>query len=245
MVGPASFTTPGEKERYVRDMFDRVAARYDALNRLLSGGLDQRWRKAAARAARSSGTGPYVDVGAGTGDLTFALARASPGARVIGLDLARGMLERARAKGERRRAEGGGRVGFVHGSGLAIPVPDAAIEGITNAFVLRNLRDLDAFFREAHRALKPGGKLVSLEISRPRGRLFGPLYRFYFFRVMPRVGRALSGDPGAYAYLAQSVERVETPEELVARMRKAGFAHVEARPLFRGAVVLFEAVKAT
>lgn len=239
MPDEASFPSPHEKERYVRSMFDAISPRYDLLNRVVSGGLDQRWRKAAARAARGRGHGPYVDVGAGTGDLTLALARVAPHAPILALDLARGMLVQARSK--RKIADA--RVALVHGSGLTLPVRDGSLEGITNAFVLRNLADLDAFFREARRALKPGGKLVSLEISRPRGRLFGPFYRLYFFRIMPRVGRALSGDPRAYSYLADSVAKVEEPEKLAARMRDAGFSDVKARPLFRGAVVLFEAVR--
>ena len=236
----AAFESPQSKERYVRGMFDAIAPRYDLLNRVLSANMDQRWRKAAARAAVGTRSGPYLDVGAGTGDLTLALAREAPGARVLALDLARHMLERAPGK----RGWDARRMALVHASGLQMPARTESFEGITNAFVLRNLADLDAFFADAHRALKPGGKLVSLEISRPPGRVFGPLYRAYFYKVMPRIGRALSGDPGAYAYLADSVARVETPDQLMARMRRAGFAEVRARPMFRGAVVLFEARKA-
>ena len=236
--GVSQFGSASEKEAYVQDMFDAIAPRYDLLNRVMAASLDQRWRRAAARAVRGTGRGPYLDVGAGTGDLTVAIAREAPGARVLGLDLARGMLARGLAKPRFERA----RMGMVHGSGLAIPAAAGTFEGIANAFVLRNLADLDAFFAEAHRALRPGGRLVSLEISRPPGRVFGPLYRFYFFKVMPRMGRALSGNPQAYSYLADSVARVETPDALAARMARAGFS-VKVRPLFRGAVVLFEATK--
>ena len=236
--GVSQFGSAAEKEAYVQDMFDAIAPRYDLLNRVMAASLDQRWRKKAALAVRGTGAGPYLDVGAGTGDLTVAIAQAAPGARVLGIDLARGMLAHGLRKPRFDRA----RLGMVHGSGLAIPAAGGAFEGIANAFVLRNLADLDAFFAEAHRALKPGGKLVSLEISRPPGRVFGPLYRFYFFKVMPRMGRLLSGNPQAYSYLADSVARVEAPAQLCARMERAGF-RVKARPLFRGAVVLFEATK--
>lgn len=228
-----------EKEAFVEGMFDAIAPRYDLLNRVMAANLDKRWRRRAASAALGTGAGPYLDVGAGTGDLTVALAKAAPGARVLGIDLARAMLVRAFAKPGWRRAT----MGMARASGLSIPARDGTFEGITNAFVLRNLRDLDAFFAEALRALKPRGKLVSLEISRPPGRVFGPIYRLYFFKVMPRLGRALSGNPTAYSYLADSVERVETPEQLVARMRRAGFVDVKATPLMRGAVVLFEATR--
>jgi demethylmenaquinone methyltransferase/2-methoxy-6-polyprenyl-1,4-benzoquinol methylase len=237
--GLSQFDTPSQKEAYVQDMFDAIAPRYDLLNRVMAASLDQRWRRKAAKAVKGTGAGPYLDVGAGTGDLTVAIAQAAPGARVVGLDLARGMLAVGLRKPRFERA----RMGMVHGSGLAIPAAEGTFEGIANAFVLRNLADLDAFFAEAHRALKPGGRLVSLEIGRPPGRVFGPLYRLYFFKIMPRVGRLLSGDPKAYGYLADSVARVEAPDALSARMARAGF-RVEVRPLFRGAVVLFEATKA-
>jgi len=206
----------------------------------MAANLDQRWRRRAARAAVGAGEGPFLDVGAGTGDLTVALARAAPRARVLGLDLARGML----ALAPRKKGYDAARMGMVHASGLALPAAAGTFEGITNAFVLRNLADLDGFFREAHRALKPAGRLVSLEINRPPGKVFGPLYQAYFMGFMPRVMRRLSGDPQAYSYLADSVARVEAPDKLAARMRDAGFQSVDVKPLLRGAVVLFVARKA-
>lgn len=238
--GPSQFGSKAEKEAHVQGMFDALAPRYDLLNRVIAANLDQRWRKRAARAAVGRGAGPFLDVGAGTGDLTFALAKEAPGAPVIGLDLARNML----AIGRTKPAYDPAHLGFVHASGLTLPAREGSFEGITNAFVLRNLADLDAFFREAHRALQPGGRLVSLEISRPPGKLFGPLYRLYFFRIMPRIGRALSGNRRAYDYLADSVARVEDPATIAGRMKRAGFAHVDVKPLMRGAVILFTAHKA-
>lgn len=235
----SQFESKEEKESYVQRMFDDIAPRYDLLNRVMAANLDNAWRRRAAESARGTGAGPYLDVGAGTGDLTLALATAAPGARVLGLDIARAMLARAPHK----RGYEPARMGVVQASGLSLPAADASFEGITNAFVLRNLADLDAFFREAHRALRPGGKLVSLEISRPPGRIFGPLYRLYFFRIMPLLGRALSGNPQAYSYLADSVKRVAPPEAIAASMRAAGFEPVRATPLMRGAVVLFEATR--
>lgn len=231
--GISQFDSKEQKETHVRKMFDAIAPRYDLLNRIIAGNMDQRWRKRAARAARGTGTGPYLDVGAGTGDLTRALERAAPTARAIGLDLARQMLVIGRRKG----------LNAIQGSALTLPTRDATFEAITNAFVLRNLADLDTFFHEAHRTLKPAGRLVSLEISRPPGKIFGPFYRLYFYRIMPRIGRALSGDRTAYDYLADSVARIAEPHELAAKMRAAGFARVEVKRLMRGAVVLFVAEK--
>lgn len=231
--GASVFTSKEEKETHVQGMFDALAPRYDVLNRVIAANMDQSWRRKAAREAKGSGQGPYLDVGAGTGDLTLALQKAAPGARVVGLDLSRGMLEVGRRKG----------IAVTQGSGLQLPVHDASLEAITNAFVLRNLADLGAFFQEAHRALRPGGRLVSLEISRPPGKIFGPLYRLYFFRIMPAIGRALSGNRKAYNYLADSVARVAEPAAIAQKMRDAGFTRVEAKPLMRGAVVLFVAEK--
>lgn len=234
----SKFESKEEKEAYVQRMFDDIAPRYDLLNRVMAANLDNAWRRKAAQSARGTGAGPYLDVGAGTGDLTLALAAAAPGAKILGLDIARAML----ALAPRKPGYDASRTGMVQGSGLALPAADGAFEGITNAFVLRNLADLDRFFQEAWRALRPGGRLVSLEISRPPGLVFGPLYRLYFFHIMPLLGRAVSRNPQAYSYLADSVKRVETPEQLSARMRAAGF-DVSVTPLFRGAVVLFEATK--
>lgn len=231
--GASQFDSKEQKETHVRRMFDALAPRYDLLNRVIAANMDQRWRRKAARAARGTGQGPYLDVGAGTGDLTRALQREAPQARVLGLDLARQMLAHGRHKG----------LHAIQGSGLTIPARDATFEAITNAFVLRNLADLDTFFREAHRALRPGGRLVSLEISRPTGRIFGPIYRLYFYKIMPKIGATLSGNKQAYNYLADSVQRVATPDELTAKMRAAGFTSVHAKPMMRGAVVLFVATK--
>jgi len=180
-----------------------------------------------------AGKGPFLDVGAGTGDLTLALMRASPRARVLGLDIARAMPQRGRAKG----------ASMAQGSGLLVPARDATFEGVTNAFVLRNLADLDAFFAEARRVLKPDGKLVSLEIARPRGRLFGPPLRLL---LLPDHARAWAASLGRRGRVRLS-RRLRQAHRGARAARRAhaprGFRDVRARPLMRGAVVLFEATK--
>ncbi|HVL48083.1 MAG TPA: ubiquinone/menaquinone biosynthesis methyltransferase [Candidatus Thermoplasmatota archaeon] len=224
----ATFEDKTQKETFVRGTFDAIAPRYDLLNRVMSMSLDRSWRRAAAALVEPRADGTYLDVGCGTGDLALAVLRRAPGARVVGVDLARAMLVEARRKAPALET--------AHASALALPFPDRSMDGALDAFVLRNLADLDAFFQEARRVLKPGARLVNLEIGRPRGRVFGPLYRFYFYRVMPRFGRALSGNSTAYQYLADSVKVVETPEAIAERMRRAGFADVRVRSFMRGAV---------
>lgn len=225
----AVFRDAREKERYVRGMFDAIAPRYDLLNRVMSFRMDQRWRKRAVDALAPRAGGRYLDVGTGTGDLLLALSEREPGARGIGVDLAGRMLPLARGKGV---------LDVAQANGLALPFNDASFDGAANAFVLRNVRDLDAFFREMRRVLKPGAPLVSLEISRPEGRVFGPLYRAYFYHVMPQVGRRLSGDPEAYRYLADSVKIVPTGDALAQRARAAGFGDARVERLMRGALAM-------
>lgn len=229
-----------EKETYVEGMFNAIAPQYDFFNRLFSMRLDQRWRARAARELRLSPGDVVVDLGAGTGDLSLEVAARHPGVRLVALDLARGMLALGREKAAARGAD----VEQVHASAMSIPLPSGRIAGAVTAFVLRNVRDLDGFFQEAHRVLRPGGQLVSLEISRPPGRVMGPLYRFYFFQVMPRIGSALSRDKSAYRYLSETVEKVEGPAAIAERLRRAGFTEVRHVPLMRGAVMMHVARKA-
>lgn len=217
-------------ERDNRAMFDAIAPRYDRLNAVVSFRSDTRWRAATVRALAPRAGGTYVDVGTGTGDLARALHRAAPGATVLGLDPSMGMLGLARRKVP---------AAFLgQASGLRIPLRDHSADGVASAFVLRNLPDVGAYFAEAHRILRPRGILANLEIARAKGRAFGPLYRFYFYRIMPRIGRALSGNPSAYSYLADSVKVVPDPEVFAAKMAEAGFREIAVRRFWGGACAL-------
>lgn len=200
--------------RAVRAMFARIAGRYDLLNRLLSAGIDRRWRAALVRRLGDLRACTLVDACCGTGDLSFALERA--GARVLGVDFTPEMLARARAKNSGRTTS------FVAGDALALPVRDGLADAATIAFGIRNVADRARGLGEMMRVVRPGGSVLVLEFSMPRGRLLGGLYRFYFTRVLPRLGGWISGDAGAYRYLPDTVLAWPSPDELCAEMQALG-----------------------
>ena len=226
----------GEDERdhtrRVGAMFGRIAGRYDLMNRLMTAGQDRRWRRLAVTAALAGGAVDLLDVGAGTGDLALALAAQPQARRVVAVDLAALMLARA------RRKRHGALPRYALASATALPFPDASFDAATAAFVLRNVQPLDAALRELRRVLRPGGRFVCLEITRPhdgpRARLFG----LYFDRVVPRLGRLVAGDAEAYSYLPASVGRFLDARELSRALLAAGFTRVRFRYVGPGGVAL-------
>jgi demethylmenaquinone methyltransferase / 2-methoxy-6-polyprenyl-1,4-benzoquinol methylase len=198
----------------VRVMFDRIAPVYDTMNRVMTGGLDVRWRRRAARAVVRPGD-RVLDAACGTGDL--AIADAEAGAReVVGLDFSPRMLERARRKSTE--------IEWVQGDLLALPFPDGSFDAATVGFGVRNVADLERGLRELRRVLRPGGRLGVLEITRPRGPV-RPFFTLWFDRIVPLLGRALPGG-AAYTYLPASVRRFPGAEELAALLSRCGFADV-------------------
>jgi demethylmenaquinone methyltransferase / 2-methoxy-6-polyprenyl-1,4-benzoquinol methylase len=217
----------------VRAMFDRIAPRYDLLNRAMTAGLDGRWRRAAAAAADLAAGDRALDCCTGTGDLALELApRVTRLGRVVGLDFAEEMLGRARAKAEAR----GLPVEFVQGDALALPFDDGSFDAATVAFGIRNVSDLDGGLAEMARVVRPGGRVVILEITTPRR--LRRFYEVWFDRVVPRLGRVLGRDGAAYSYLPASVRRFPEPPALAARMAAAGLTDVRWRPLAGGIVAL-------
>jgi demethylmenaquinone methyltransferase/2-methoxy-6-polyprenyl-1,4-benzoquinol methylase len=230
------------RDRAVQDMFDDVAPRYDLLNRVISFRLDHYWRKAAVAAVLRDGTGLILDIGAGTGDLTFsAAAFGNSAARVIGLDFSLEMLRLALQK--KRRAAQPQKTQFVQGSALLAPFKNAVFDGVMTAFVLRNVSDLRQFFAESRRVLKPGGTLVTLDMFPPPKNWFSPLYAFYFYRVVPWIGRMLSPHGPAYQYLSESVQRFHSPETVARLIAEARFADVTLTRFLNGAVCMHVAKK--
>jgi ubiquinone/menaquinone biosynthesis methyltransferase len=234
--------TGPEKARFVRSMFDAIARRYDVMNRLMTGGRDESWRRLAADAVWPETVRLALDVGAGTGDLSFALARAAPQAHVLALDFAPQMLHLEAAKGHRLGLAS--RVQPLLGDAQAVPLGEQAVDAVLTAFTLRNVPDIDVVLAECHRVLRPGGRLAVLELTPVRTPLFGPLFRFYFHRLVPLLGGLVSGRGDAYRYLPQSVERFPDADTLRAMLLGAGFARVEYRKLAVGTVALHVAQKA-
>ncbi|MCC7011607.1 MAG: bifunctional demethylmenaquinone methyltransferase/2-methoxy-6-polyprenyl-1,4-benzoquinol methylase UbiE [Planctomycetes bacterium] len=205
--------------REVRSMFGRIAGRYDLLNRVLSAGIDSRWRRRAVRAAGELRGRRVVDVCCGTGDLSLAFAAA--GADVLGIDFTPEMLRLARPKARARGLPGT----FVHGDALHLPVESGVADVCSVAFGVRNLEDPERGLREMVRVLKPGGRLLVLEFSPPPKGWIGSLYRAYFLHVLPRIGAWVSGDADAYRYLPRTVGTWFTPHEFSARMQRVGLVH--------------------
>jgi demethylmenaquinone methyltransferase / 2-methoxy-6-polyprenyl-1,4-benzoquinol methylase len=229
------------RDHAVRSMFDRIAARYDLLNRIISLRLDLRWRKKAIETAVRDGKESILDLGTGTGDLAFTATRYLRTGRVIGLDFSSEMLRLA--QGKQARALNGERAFFVLGSALSLPFKDGSFDAVITAFVLRNVSDLQLLFVNTFRALKPGGKLVSLEMFPPAKGIFGTLYSVYFYRLVPWVGGILSNDRNAYSYLSRSVRQFDPPETIADLIRRAGFDRVALRRFLKGAVCMHVAEK--
>jgi demethylmenaquinone methyltransferase / 2-methoxy-6-polyprenyl-1,4-benzoquinol methylase len=208
----------------VQRMFDRIAPVYDAMNRVMTAGLDRRWRRLTVREAVRPGD-EVLDACCGTGDLAVA-ARAAGAGYVVGVDFSEGMLERARRKGPQ--------IEWVRADVLSLPFDDASFDSAVVGFGIRNVEDLDAVLRELRRVLRPGGRLGILEITTPRG-VLRPFYRLWFDRIVPLLGRLLPGGE-AYTYLPASVRRFPEPDALAALLGSCGFEPVRFR-LFAGGIV--------
>ena len=223
-----SGTLPAEG---VRTMFDRIAPVYDLMNRVMTAGLDQRWRRLAVRLTVRPGD-RVLDACCGTGDL--ALAARDAGAEVVGLDFSEPMLERARRKGPDLE--------WVQGDLLALPFDDASFDAATVGFGVRNVADLERGLAELARVVRPGGRLAILEITKPRGPL-KPFYKLWFDVLIPLAGKVLPGGK-AYTYLPASVRRFPGPEELSRLVEAQGFTDVSHRLLAGGIVALHTGARA-
>ena len=221
-------------------MFDRIAGRYDVLNRLMSLGSDQRWRRRAA-AALALGDAPttVLDVATGTADLAIAIARRWPAARVIGVDPSHQMLGVGRLKIAARRIED--RVELRAGDALALAFPDASVDAATMAFGLRNLPDRERGLRELARVVRPGGRVCVLELAEPRGPL-GLVARLHVHAIAPWLGALVAGR-SEYRYLSRSIAAFPPTEEVAAMFERAGLAMLEVQPLMLGACMRYVAAR--
>ena len=229
-----------QRRRYVREMFARIAPRYDLLNSILSFWLHYYWRHQVVRMLRLSSNAHVLDLCTGTGDLALDIARhLGPAGEVIGLDFCAPMLEQGQRKAQRR---GLNHITWIQADALQLPFADNQFEAVTIAFGLRNLIDKPRALREMFRVLQPGGRLAVLELNRPQGMLMGTLYDFYTLKILPAIGRSLS-HADAYLYLPMSIQHYESRITIAEMMREAGFQNVCYRDLTFGVVCVHMGVK--
>jgi demethylmenaquinone methyltransferase / 2-methoxy-6-polyprenyl-1,4-benzoquinol methylase len=241
---PEGATNEQDASRKVREMFTRIAPRYDLLNHLLSGQMDKRWRARTARELRpilERADARVLDLCCGTGDLAFSLARKAK-AKIIGADFSHTMLVRAGVKAV-AEANGAAPIPFFEADALRLPFADGSFDLVTTAFGFRNLANYEAGLREILRVLKPGGTVALLEFTEPAPGFMGDAYRLYCEKVLPKVGGLISGDSAAYAYLPKSVARFFRPGELAGLMRQVGYADVRFILMMLRSVALHIAVK--
>jgi demethylmenaquinone methyltransferase / 2-methoxy-6-polyprenyl-1,4-benzoquinol methylase len=221
-----------ERAAYVQGMFARIAGRYDVMNRLMTGGRDGAWRRTVIRWAQLGPTARLLDVATGTGDILIEALKQHPGALVIGSDFTFEMMRAGQGK------SGAEKIRWNAADALRLPYPDNTFDAVTSGFGVRNFIDRERAFREQLRVVKPGGRVICLEISKPPKNLLRPFFLFFFNRIVPLVGGLISGQRDAYTYLPQSVNAFLTPDELKAIMEHAGLRDVKYRRLMMGTVAV-------
>jgi demethylmenaquinone methyltransferase/2-methoxy-6-polyprenyl-1,4-benzoquinol methylase len=220
------------KRNQIQAMFGRIAPRYDRMNRLMTFGRDQAWRRLVVQQARISNESNVLDIAAGTGDIAFEIRRQFPEARIVAADFALPMMQ----VGKKR--ESGQLVDWSAADALHLPFRDASFNAVVSGFLFRNVLDIEHALSEQFRILQMGGRIVSLDTSPPPDNLLRPFTNFYLRRVIPVVGRVITGDSDAYQYLPESTLAFKTPQALTALMLDAGFVDVGYRRLMMGTIAV-------
>lgn len=233
------YTEGGSKRQQVEHMFDVISPKYDLLNRVFSMGVDQGWRRKVIRLVTGEPVEALLDVATGTADLAILAAKKVK--HVVGVDISEGMLVHGRTKVKARKLED--RITLQRADSAELPFADASFDAITVAFGVRNFEDLERGITDMARVLKPNGRLFVLEFSKPRNNLLGGLFRFYFHRVMPFVGKLVSKDNAAYTYLPKSVDAFPDGEAFVRILEKCRLREAGAEPLTGGIATLYSARK--
>jgi demethylmenaquinone methyltransferase/2-methoxy-6-polyprenyl-1,4-benzoquinol methylase len=238
-----SFDSPVEKSRYVNSMFARIAGRYDRMNRFMSLGRDQAWRRRAIQLAALPPGGRLLDVAVGTGDLAFACLQADDSARVTGVDFTIEMMRLGRQKENVLLPQRQTPIGWSAGDGLHLPYADETFDAVVSGFMMRNVTDIAGAFGEQRRVIRPGGRVVCLEITRPMLPLWRDAYRAIFGQLLPLATGLLSGQPDAYRYLPASLNSFVNAEELRAIMRSVGLRGVGYQTTMFGTVAIHVGVR--
>jgi demethylmenaquinone methyltransferase / 2-methoxy-6-polyprenyl-1,4-benzoquinol methylase len=237
-----SETQRGEVEAkgaFVREMFARIAPRYDLANRVLTGGLDERWRRRAIAILAPPRGGRILDCCCGTGDLVFGLLRSDRTLEVTGIDFCRPMLDRAQRRALAARAN----ARFVEGDVMMMPFEDSTFDGATMGFSLRNVVDVEATLREILRVIRPGARFVSLDVTKAPNQGFKRLFDLYFYRFVPVIGGIIGGSRSAYSYLPNSLTHHPNAAQLADRFARAGFSQTGYVSLMGGAIAIHYGIK--
>jgi demethylmenaquinone methyltransferase/2-methoxy-6-polyprenyl-1,4-benzoquinol methylase len=221
-----------DRARYVQEMFSRIAPRYDLMNRLMTAGQDMRWRREVIQRARLPSQGRILDLGAGTGDLAFEALRQQPEIKPFAADFTLEMMRRGKHRQAFRQPE------WTAANALNLPFAENSFDAVVSGFLLRNVVDTRVALREQMRVLRPGGRLVALDTTRPRLTVLSPLIHIHLHLVIPFLGRVLTGQGEAYQYLPDSTEAFLPAELLAARMSAAGLRQVGYRLLMFGTVAI-------
>lgn len=223
-----------EKSRYVQDMFGRIAARYNLMNRLMTFGQDQRWRRFVVKQAQLPPGGRMLDLATGTGDIAFEALKAAPGAHVVGADFSLPMMVVGQGQ------QMGTLVDWLGADALQLPFPDTTFDAVTSGYLVRNVIDIDQTLREQMRILKPGGRIVILDSSPPPNTPLRPFILIHLRYIIPLLGRLISGKQGAdaYRYLPDSTQAFKTPGELAELMRRAGIVDVHFKRFMFGTIAI-------
>ncbi len=229
------------KKQQVERMFDNIAHRYDFLNHFLSLGIDTVWRKKAIHILSTINPKSVLDIATGTGDVAFAVNKHINPETLVGLDLSEGMLKFARQKAKKRGLEN--TIQFVKGDSENLEFADNSFEGVVVSFGVRNFENIEKGIAEIHRVLKPNGKLVVLEFSRPKKFPVKNLYNFYFNNILPMWGKLISKDQSAYTYLPESVKAFPEGDEFCNIMQQKGFSAVEQKPLTFGICTIYSGIR--
>lgn len=234
------YQSEASKKEQVAKMFDNIAGKYDFLNHFLSAGIDKRWRKKAINTLAKSEPKQILDVATGTGDFAFEAMKLNPD-KLIGIDISNGMLEVGREKINARKMEG--QMTFLQADSEALPFDDNAFDAVTVSFGVRNFQNLEKGLKEINRVLRPGGKVVILEFSKPQNFPLKQLYFFYFKAILPVVGKFVSKDNAAYSYLPESVMAFPEGKAFEAILNGCGFNQIIDKPVTGGIASIYTGVK--